>query len=165
MAKKVKKRVENKSNYIPVGVKTLSILFYISCALSFIFGFIILIVGIIKPDLISSKLSDPALVKQFIESGATSQEIASLPQILFMLLIIFGVFLICKAVLDFFIARGLWKKQKWSRIAAIIIGVIVFLASFVNLFQGDLSSIISLIVSGVVTGYLLFSEEVKKYFK
>jgi hypothetical protein len=68
-------------------------------------------------------------------------------------------------VLAFFVARGLWKAKSWARVIAIIFSVLGVLMAIIAIVQGNISgNIFSLVVHGVIGGYLLFSKGVKQAF-
>jgi len=137
MAKQTK-----KSSSIPTGVKVISVLYYISAALALIGGLALL----------------------FGSSAMSNIEVPGLALIGAEMFIGLGIFAIAMAVLDFFIARGLWKAQKWARILVIILSALAVLGSLIQLVQGEVSNIIGLIVAAIIGGYLLFSKKVKAAF-
>jgi len=70
------------------------------------------------------------------------------------------------AVLTFFIGRGLWKRQKWARIVAIILAILSFIGAIMGMVQGMIvQNLFSLVVNLVIGAYLLFSKSVKAAFK
>ncbi len=125
---------------VPVGVKIISILYYIGAAMSVIFA-ILLLVGV------GTFLANLSILAIF--SG---------------LLYFTGILFLGMAVLDFFIARGLWRAQKWARIIVIVFAILAVLGGIVSLIGGNFSSIITLVISGLIGGYLLFSKSVKQVF-
>ncbi|MFA5953509.1 MAG: DUF2127 domain-containing protein [Candidatus Pacearchaeota archaeon] len=131
-----------KNKYIPVGVKVISILYYIG------------VVGLVALAILS-----------FIGTKAIGL-IMPVPELLTSsILIVMGIIFLAFAVLSFFIGYGLWKSQKWARIVAIIfaiIGVIMYIISLVG--QFTVSPLIMLIIDSAIAGYLLFAKEVKKAF-
>ena len=126
---------------VPTGVKIISVLYYIGAVLELLLG-----------------------IALFVGAGALKAKIPFLA-ILGPFLIIGGIVLVGLAVLSFFVGRGLWKAQKWSRIVAIIFAVIGVLLTLIGMVQGNIvSNIISLVISAAIGGYLLFSNEVKAAF-
>jgi hypothetical protein len=148
---------------IPVGVKIISVLYHILAALCIIS----LIWG------------------SFFILGAI--------EINYTLVIPLAVLLLGFAILSFFVGRGLWKGNNWSRIVAIVIAIlniivtIVMLAvvsylsrsmtnlSYPNNIQNILEifdirkfipkAIVNIVINGLIAGYLLFSRKVKETFK
>jgi len=122
----------------PVGVKIISILSYVGVG-------IFLIMPILMMFLFTSF------------GGSTFGAIAGVVN--------FIVF-IPLAVLSFFIARGLWRGQKWSRIIMIVFSIISVVLGIWGLVMGSFnwSSIVSLVISGFIGGYLLFSKKAKEFF-
>ncbi len=127
-----------KNKEAPVGVKIISILYYIGAGLSVI-GAILLFVG-------------------------GSLFAGLLPGVLGGLLAVMGILFIGFAVLGFFIGRGLWRVQNWARIVAIIFAILGVLGAIYSIISGQFTAIVSLVIHGVIGGYLLFSEEVKQVF-
>jgi len=129
---------------VPVGVKVIAVLYYISAVLSVIMG-ILLMVG-------------SAALTPYIDS------LGGLAGILGGALIVLGIIIIAFGVLAFFIGRGLWKAKKWARIVAIIIAALGVLSGIISLIQGDFGSILGLVINAIIGGYLLFSKGVKAAF-
>ena len=135
-----KKNLIKKS--APVGVKIISILYYIGAVASIL---LILLVAFWK-EFLSQIPSIDLLGPSFL-----------------VVIIIAGLLM---AVLDFFVARGLWKGQNWARIVAIVFSALGLIGAIVSLVQGSIGSgIISLVIDGVIGGYLLFAKEVKRFFR
>ena len=122
----------------PVSVKIISVLYYIGAAFSLI-GALALLFG------------SAAFVSKIPEMG------------MFVLLgtgalIALGIILLAMAILDYFIARGLWRGQSWSRILVIILAALAVIGAIISL------QIISLIISGVILWYLGWNKEAQAYF-
>jgi len=127
---------------VPTGVKVISVLYYIGAALELLLA-----------------------IALFIGAGTIASKIPIIGAIGSGLFIVVGVVLIGLAVLSFFVGRGLWKAQKWARIVAIIFSVLGVLMALLGMVQGQIASnIISLVISGAIGGYLLFSKDVKAAF-
>jgi len=130
---------------VPVGVKIISVLYYIGAVVLILLG-ILLIVG-----------------AGFI--GTILQSIPLLGALGAGLFIVIGIILIVFAVLSFFLGRGLWKAQKWARIVVIVFSVLGVLFALLAIVQGQiLNNLLSLIINAVIGGYLLFSKDVKAAF-
>ena len=126
---------------VPTGVKIISVLYYIGAVVEVILG-----------------------IALFFGAGALKTKV---PFLAFLgpFLIIGAIVLVGLAVLSFFVGRGLWKGQKWSRIVAIVFAVIGLLLAILGMVQGQIASnIISLVITAAIGGYLLFSSEVKAAF-
>ena len=127
---------------VPTGVKVISVLYYIGA----VFELLLAVALIFGAGAITSQVPFLALIGPFLIVG--------------------GIILAGLAVLSFFVGRGLWKAQKWSRIVAIIFAVIGALFSLLGLFTGAtiVSSIVQLIINLAIGGYLWFSSGVKAAF-
>ena len=135
---------------VPIGVKIISVLYYIGAALLLISGLIFLFgSGALGVDL-----------NQVLEAYG----LGAVGTIGF---IIVGITYIGFAVLFFFIGRGLWKAQNWARIVAIILAVLAIINSLFVIVVGRivLSSVINIILSAIIGGYLWFNKSVKQTFK
>lgn len=129
---------------MPLGVKVISVLYYVGCAVSVVIG-LMLIIGSSAVDTLAQQ--NPALAT--FSSGFA---------------IVGGFVFLAVAVLGFFIGRGLWKGQSWSRITTIILSAIGVLFAIVAIVGGDFTSIISLAINSIIGSYLLFSSDVKAAF-
>ncbi|MBC8495208.1 hypothetical protein H8D36_03580 [archaeon] len=125
---------------IPVWVKVISVLYWIAAVL-FIIGGLAMIFGA------SVMASIMPLFAMF--SG---------------LIILAGIIMIALGILDIFIALGLWKGQKWAWIIAIVFAIIGFVGAIVSIAGGNFSEIASLIIHGLIGGYLIWSKKVKAVF-
>jgi hypothetical protein len=129
----------------PVGVKIISVLYYIGAALGLISGLFFIFGG--------------AAFGSLIEQNPVIGVLGS------SLFIVIGIVSLGFAVLDFFIAKGLWRGKNWARIVVIILAILGVLGSLSSLINSPLSGIVGILVSGAVGGYLLFSKEVKAFFR
>lgn len=69
------------------------------------------------------------------------------------------------AILFFFIARGLLKKQKWSRIISVIFSILGFLSALSFLVSGRIiEGTSSLLIEGFILWTLLFNKKIKQFF-
>ncbi|MBI2124625.1 hypothetical protein HYT92_02425 [Candidatus Pacearchaeota archaeon] len=127
----------------PTGVKVISVLYYIGAALELLLA-----------------------IALFVGAGTIASKIPIIGAIGSGLFIVVGVVLLGLAVLSFFVARGLWKAQKWARIVAIIFSALGVLMALLGMVQGQIgSNVLSLVISGAIGGYLLFSKDVKAAFE
>jgi hypothetical protein len=167
MAKRAKKRSINakrviKKNVRPTGIKVLSILFYVSSVITLLVGIGLLGLVLFGGEWVIDQIRFDQIMQKM--PGITSDQIAQLPSLFISALILLGIGGLIKAIIDFFIARGLWKGQNWSRILVSLIMALAFIGSLIDLLGGKITNIIWIIVTGVVIWYLLFTEEVKKFF-
>jgi len=134
-----------KGKSVPIGVKVISILYYIGAVLGIILG-LALMVG---AGLVGSWLSSIGL--GMIGAG---------------LFIVAGLLSLALGVFAIFIGRGLWKSRPWARVVAIIFSCLGILAIIWFMIHGGnvLSDLFVIIVQGIMGGYLWFNSEVKKAF-
>ena len=127
---------------VPTGVKVISVLYYIGAVVELLLA-----------------------IALFVGAGTIASKIPLIGALGSGLFIVMGVVLIGLAVLSFFVGKGLWKAQKWARIVAIIFSVLGVLFAILGMVQGQVAgNIFSLVVSGAIGGYLLFSGSVKAAF-
>ena len=139
MAKKTQKRVSPRQ--APIGVKILSVLGYIGAVLTLILGLIMIFGGGAIASFLSTQI--PMLAAGVVGVG----------------LVIAGIIFVALAVLDYFIARGLWNGQNWARILLIIFLVLGILGSLSPF------GIIQIIIYALLIWYVGFSKEVKSFFR
>ena len=131
---------------MPTGVKVISILYYIGAV-------VMLLIGL-------GLMFGAELLASLVPIDATTMALSSV------ILVIVGALFIPVAVLEFFIARGLWKGQPWARIVAIIFAAFGVLGGLSNLISGAIvGAIFNIVISGLIGYYLLLTNEVKKAFK
>jgi uncharacterized membrane protein (DUF2068 family) len=142
---KAEKRLES-----PLGVKVISIIYYILAGLYILFALFLII--------FSNRLATSAVVSNALDYSAIGT--------VAVVIIVFGIFLIGLAVLEFFVARGLWRVKNWARILAIIlaiIGMVILVFSIMTKF--GYTKIVNILIDLGIAVYLLFSREVKKAFR
>ena len=130
---------------VPFGVKIISILSYLGAAGELILAMLLIYILIVGSG-ITKIITSFALLGKYLIGGI--------------------IILLALAALNFFIGLGLWKGQKWARIAAIISSIIGFLFEiFLAKIEGSLGTkIIGITLSAVIAGYLIFSKNVKAAF-
>jgi len=155
--KKTKKRVSKKrtsqAGKIPVLVKLISLLFYIIAFVILITGIIFFIGGIVGDSF--AKVID---LESVLSTEGFEGDYSLLIAIIQSSLILGGLVLIILSVVDYFIARGLWKGRNWARIVVIIFAVIGFIGALSSL------DVFSMLLTGVVGGYLWFNKEARAAF-
>ncbi len=131
-----------KEKKLPLGVRIVSILNYIS-------SFILLIWGIF---LFASTIF---IRKEFPITTATAAK---------WLFIIVAIIFVLTAVLQFFVARGLNRGRNWARYASMALAIIIIASSIEFLWLGQTVYIFSAVLYFAILLYLMFSHEVKKFF-
>jgi len=140
MAKKVTKQVSKERHW---GISVLSILGYIGAVVTVILGLTMLLGSSIFSSLIGKAFPQLAT---YADAGTV-------------LFIVLGIIFIGMAVLDYFIARGLWNGQNWARIVAIICSALTILGALWPF------SPVNLIIGIVLVWYLGFYKPAVNYFK
>ncbi len=143
------------SSRIPALVKIISILYYIVAVVTIIIGIVLFLGGIIGGSVVSSIGID-----QLLQYGAETNPIdeAFIPIILGSLAI-GGIIITAVGVFLVFLARALWQGRNWARILVIIFSIIGFISA---LFEPD---IITLLITGLIGGYLWFGKGPRQAFK
>lgn len=141
---------------MPIGVKVISVLYYIGAAFSFLFGLLFIVGGAFIGGILGEKLAAWGTIGSSI-------------------FIILGIAMLGFGVLDIFIGRGLWKGQNWARIAAIVLAIFGILGGLTSLVSGLTNfqtigafsiffAFVQLAVSLLIGGYLALAQEVKEAF-
>lgn len=131
----------------PTGVKIISILYYIGMGIAVLLG--VLLIALI-----------------FSPMGLLGDTIPGMAGFMTGMLVFMGVLFLAFGVLNFFIARGLWKGQGWSRIIVIIFSALGLLGGIGALAMGDfVQGPTNIVISGLIGGYLLFSSKAKEFFR
>jgi len=140
MVKKVIKRNIEKRHW---GVSVLAVLGYISAVFTLLLALL----------MVAGSAVIGTLIEQF------SPELTWMTAIGVVGLIFLGILFVGFAVLDYFIARGLWKGQNWARIVVLVLFTLSALGALASL------EIVSLVIDALVIWYLGFYKPVVKYFK
>ena len=144
----------------PTVVKVISILHYINSALYILVGLALIL---FSKYLINQKtgLGDNSFG---LEELANFQELDE--GVLKTSIFVMGFIFIGLAVLNFFVARDLWRLRNWARIVAVLLALISFTAQIYNMISGaTVMQIINLAINIFIIGYLLFFQEAKEVFK
>ena len=125
------------------GITVLAVLGYISAALTLLGG-IALIFG---AGAIATFLANyvPGL-SLFLTGGVV-------------LFVILGIIFIALAVLDYFIAKGLWNGKNWARILMLVLCVLSLLGSLWPF------NLVGIVIDAIVIWYLGFYKPAVAYFK
>lgn len=152
----VKKKVSKKSvskgpsrKGVPTGVKVLSVLGYISAVATLLLAIIFFMGSAFVGDIIQKMQAEGVVLPAMFGAG---------------LFVALGIFFLGCAILDFFLARGLWKGQNWARIFVLILFSLSALGNLISIIGGDFRNIVGLLITGFVIWYLGFNKEVKAAF-
>tara|TARA_Y100000310_G_scaffold278888_1_gene297680 strand:- start:1195 stop:1596 length:402 start_codon:yes stop_codon:yes gene_type:complete len=130
-----------KRKTLPLGVKIISILYYV-CSVLVVIG------GIIAIGL-----------SGFADSLPYDVEYLGIK------LIFGGIFAIIMGIVSFFVAKGLWNLKNWARIVVIIFAALGILDAGTGIARGFYATgFTGVIVDIIIAAYLIFSEEAKKAF-
>jgi len=125
-----------KKKSIPLGIKVISIFYYLISVFSIIGGIILIIGG-----------------NEFITKDPSLAPLEGIATIGGIMLLAFGIFSI-------FVAKNLWKGKNWAKWAVIIISGLEVIISLSNIIE----NIITIIINAIILGYLFFSKSVKTAF-
>ena len=144
----------------PTVVKVISILHYINSALYILVALALIIFsGYVINQIVNVGDSNFGLNElsnfQELDEGVLKTSI-----------FVMGFLFIGLAVLNFFVARDLWRLKNWARIVAVIIALVGSTAQIYNMISGaTIMQIINLTINIFVIGYLVFFQEAKEAFK
>lgn len=142
--KKVKReKVKEKKKVMPLGVKIISIFYYINAIALAILGIVIIFFSLYARQELAAQYGS---YLPFIVMG-----------ILFLIVIALGG-------LCFAIGKGLWIGQKWSKTAVVIISSLLVILSLLDIIYGKWSNILGLVFNGIIISYLLFNKKAQKAF-
>jgi hypothetical protein len=153
--KSLRKRGRARPSRVPGLVKLISILYYIGAISGVIIGVVFILGGIIGDDIVNSIGIDQLI----LEASNLNILDAYILNYIQSALLMGGILLTIISLIGIYVARGLWKGQNWARIVVIVLSVLGFLGA---LFEFDL---ITLVLSGVIGAYLIWSKNVKATFK
>jgi len=140
--------MDEETKQVPVGVKIIAFLYSI-LGTGVFFGFGVVGMFISLRELLSNA------------GGTIASEYAAL----LILGLVYSILSIGFAVLCFFIGRGLFRAKRWARITVIVIQTVGILFGLFYIFKGNIFlGIESIVISGIIGGYLLFSRRVKEAF-
>jgi hypothetical protein len=148
--KSVPRRRSVQKKGVPAGVKILSILGYIGSAATLILAILFFVGSTFIGEILEKIQTEEASVAAVVGQG---------------FLIVMGIVFLGFAILDFFLARGLWKGQNWARIFFLILLSLSALGSLISILGGEFSDIIGLVISGFLIWYLGFNKEVRAAFQ
>lgn len=141
MAKKVVRNLKSSSKGRHWGITVLSVLGYIGSVFTLLAGLFMLFGG------------------SFIASMVTKYAAMPDGSLVGMGLVAAGILFIACAVLDFFVARGMWKGQNWARILVLILLALSALSALFSL------SLVDLIIDAILIWYLGFYKPAVSWFK
>jgi hypothetical protein len=78
-------------------------------------------------------------------------------------LIPIGGILVAIAIVSFVVAYGLLKGQGWAWTLTVVLSIISIVLNAISIAAGNIASIISIIISGIIL-YYLYRPYVKAYF-
>jgi len=140
---KNKNMAKNNVKNMPLGVKILAILGYIGAALLLVGG-IVMLVGSASIGALLANIPGYSLIVGAVGAVLTAMV---------------GVMMLIFAVLEYFIARGLWNGKNWARVTQLVLSSLGLLGSIAPF------NIINIVINGVVIWYLGFNKEAVAYFK
>jgi hypothetical protein len=150
----------------PTGVTIIAILNIIG-GIIMLFGAIALIaIGAILPTLPPSAFNQPQLQGNLTPGQTTPipPDASMVPQsFLGGVGIAIGGVLLALAIVSFVVAYGLLKGLGWAWTVTVILSIISIVLNAISIAAGNIASIISIIISGIIL-YYLYRPHVKAYF-
>lgn len=138
-------KVKSMPSERPIGVSILAILGYIGAACTLLMGLAMIFFSAALASLVTNL---PGFETAFGIIGAA-------------LFIVLGIIFLPLAVLDYFIARGLWNGKNWARILLLIFAGLGVLQGIIGLPRG----LVGLVIDAFIVWYIGFNKPVVAYFK
>jgi len=137
--------MKNKKNKkMPILLKILGVLTYIGAGFLSLLGLIFIFASKMMSELISQDYFKSIGVFGFIFIG----------------FVLIGV-----GIFEFYIARGYYKSENWSRVVTIVFSIIGVIFAIIGIFKGLVSeNFITLIVDGFLIYYFTSAKECKEWF-
>lgn len=137
----VKKIVKRNIKQRHLGISILAVLGYIGAFFTLIAGLAVLFGASFISNYLSTSM--PMIGSALLGIG----------------FVMLGIFFIACAIIDYFVARGLWRGQNWARILVLVLVALSALGALMSM------QIISLAINAVLIWYLGFYKPVINYFK
>jgi len=152
---KKKKIVKTRRNVnydrVPLGVKIISVIYYINAGLFALFGLLIAIGANAIVSYLVTAVPELATIKY-----GTLLAIG----------VLLGIIMIGIGVLSFFIGKGLWKLKQWARVLVLIFLVLGILSVIFSMMRSfEFANVVGIVIDVLIGGYLIFNKEVRKAFK
>jgi len=139
---------------IPVGVKVISVLYFL-IALVFL-GFGLLMTILAKP------------MHDALPELAAAYNTPAFATISIWVVIGIGLAFLAVSTVSFFVGLGLWKGKKWARTLAVIFAILEVVQGITGIFQESQMAlwigISHLVVGGLILAYLSLNKKVKRIF-
>jgi hypothetical protein len=149
----------------PTGVTIIAILNIIGGIIMLIGAVTLIAIGAILPTLPPSVFNQTELQGNLTAGQAPIPPGAPMvPQsLLGGIGIAIGVVLLAIAIVSFVVAYGLLKGLGWAWTVTVILSIISIVLNAISIAAGNIASIISIIISGIIL-YYLYRPHVKEYF-
>jgi hypothetical protein len=149
----------------PTGVTIIAILNIIGGIIMLIGAVVLIAIGAILPTLPPSVFNQTELQGNLTVGQAPIPPGAPMvPQsLLGGIGIAIGVVLLAIAIVSFVVAYGLLKGLGWAWTVTVILSIISIVLNAISIAAGNIASIISIIISGIIL-YYLYRPHVKEYF-
>ncbi len=165
----VKRRVKSKGKVtskslrveLPLFVKVVAILLFISAGLTIVMGLLFILAGIIG----DSFLSVSEIQEIFNTDPNLSESDLFVGSLLLRFLVVFGILMLILGIIDILIGIGLFKRKNWARILVVILSIIGMASGIIKVFTGVFIGIIDVFVLGIVAWYFTYHKDVKRAFR
>ena len=135
-------------------MKIIAILAYIKAFLLILSGVGLFLGGLISTAIVGS-LGIDRIIELMGDTGTLSPEVVAF---ILSSLILGGLMVVVLGLIVWRIGRGLWRGSNWARVVVIVLMVLVFIDSLISF------DVATLILSGVVGGYLWFNHDAKRFY-
>jgi len=147
MKKEISKEI---SKNIPEGVRVISVISFVLVGILLLAG-----IGFVNFGESFSKMADA-------DKATLAQQGISLPGS--STLVSIGILFLIIGVLFYFVGRDLLCGKKWAMMVIVILSIIFLILALWSLIQGRFSSIISVVIEGLIIWYLIIRKETKTFF-
>ena len=151
----------------PTGVTIIAILNIIGGIIMLIGAIALITIGAILPTLPPTVFNQTQLQGNVTAGQAPMPSPGIPPMVPQSLLggigIAFGGVLLAIAIASFVVAYGLLKGRGWAWTITVILSIISIVSNAISIATGNIASIISIIISGIIL-YYLYRPHVKAYF-
>jgi len=135
------------------GIKIISVVSFVIAGILFALSLFLVRFG---EGIGNMSTTDKAVLAVLVQQGIPIPSTANL--------VFMGIVFLALSIFLYFLGRDLLNMKNWARIASGVIAVILLLLSIFSLINGVWSSILLIIITGLVSWYLLLNKKVTRQF-